>query len=122
MILIHPTHKKFIKLLRDKANAGTPIIITKNDCKDFSELIKSTNARYKRHQGVYKITLRAMNRPRDEINVEEIQTILDNNVIDYIEKIFSRLERKQLCATLKGAYIRPIFLALLKLLNKKINV
>ena len=118
-MLIHPTHRKYIRLLRDRANCGYPIIITKKDREDFLKLVKSTNERYKRHQGIYRITLRAMNRSQEDIALDDIHAILDKAQIDIIERTFSRLERKQLCATLQGTYLRPIVLALLKRLKQK---
>lgn len=83
--LIHPTHRKYIKLLREKADSGNPIIITKKDWEDYVALIKSTNKKMARHQSVYRITLRAMNRSKEEVETEDIQVILDHNAINQIE-------------------------------------
>lgn len=61
--LIHPTHRKYIRLLRKCADCGNPITITHQDAVDFLEMMKKSKQRLYRHQGFYRITLRAMNRP-----------------------------------------------------------
>lgn len=113
--MIHPTHRKYIRLIRDRADSGNPIIITKKDWEDYLALIKSTNKKMARHQGVYRITLRAMNRSKEEVKTEAIQVVLDHNAINQIENFLSKAERKRLGKTLISTYIVPIFRGLFRL-------
>lgn len=61
-----------------------------------------------RHQGVYRITLRAMNRSKEEVKPDDIQVVLDYYAIKQIEKFLSKAERKRLGKTLVSTYIVPI--------------
>lgn len=117
--LIHPTHRKYIKLLRTRADNGNPIILTKKDWDDFLKLVKTTKQRLPRHKGLYRITLRAMNRSQEAINQDEIFTVLDNNAIDIIEETLAKAEWKSLGATLKGAFLIPIFRKVIKRIDHK---
>ena len=114
MFLILPTHRKFIKLLRDRANSGNPVITTKKDWADFMELVKTTKQRGERHQGLYRITLRAIKRSPEEIDSRDIHGRLDNRAINLFERTLAKAEWKSLGATLKGAYLVPFLRKLLK--------
>lgn len=119
--LIHPTHRKYIKLLRTRSDNGNPIITTKKDWDDFLELVRTTKQRLPRHKGLYRITLRAMNRSLKEINSDEIHAILDGKTIDIIEGVLAKAERKSLGATLKGAYLIPILRKVIKRIDYKVQ-
>ena len=71
-----------------------------------------------RHHGVYRITLRAMNRLNEEIEPEDIQVVLDQNAINQIEYFLSKAERKKLGETLISTYIVPILRGLYRLTRK----
>ena len=116
--LIHPTHRKYIKLLRDRADSGNPILITKKDWEDYVALIKSTNKKMARHQGVYRITLRALNRTKEEVETEDLQMVLDHNAINQIETFLSKAEHKRLGKTLISTYIVLILRSLYRLTRK----
>lgn len=107
MYLILQTHRKYIKLLRDRANLENPVIITKEDLADFQNLFKTTKQSGARHQGLYRITLKALKRPSEEIDSNDIYGRLDNRVINQYEKYLAKLEWRSLGATLKGAYLVP---------------
>lgn len=113
MFLILPTHRKFIKLLRDRANSGNPVVMTQKDKEDFLELVKKTKKKGERHRGLYRISLRALHHSKEEIDTEGIYAILDNRAVDIFEKTLAKVEWKSLCATLEGAYLVP-FLRKLK--------
>lgn len=119
MFLILPTHRKYIRLLRERANSGNPVVITKKDWKDFWELVRKTKQRLPRHQGLYRITLRAMKRPKEEVESEDIYAVLDKRVISVFENTLAKAEWKSLGATLTGAYIIPLLRAIVKRLEKK---
>ena len=114
MWLIHPTHRKFIKILRDRAKSGNPVVTTKNDWNEYLKIVRTTKQRLPCHQGLYRIIIRAINRPQNEIKKENIYSILDNMKIDIIEKTLSKAEWKSLGATLKGAYLIPFLRAIIK--------
>lgn len=120
-MLIHPTHRKYIKLLRDRANSGNPVIVTKDDNEAFLKLINRTQQKLERHKGFYRITLRAINREPASITDDEFYGTLDNGRIDAIEQLLSRVERRQLSATLKSTFIKPILCKLIRLINRKSN-
>ena len=71
-----------------------------------------------RHQGVYRITLRAMNRSKVELETEDIQVFLDHDAINQIENFLSKAERKRLGKTLLSTYIVPILRGLYRLTRK----
>lgn len=121
MMLIHPTHRKYIHLLRDRANSGNPVIVTKDDNEAFLELTHRTQQKMERHKGFYRITLRAINRDPVSIADDEFYGTLDNERIDAIERLLSQLERRNLPATLKSTFIKPILCKLIRLLNRKTN-
>lgn len=121
MFLILPTHKKYIKILRDRAKSGNPVVTTQKDWKEFRELVRTTKQRLPRHQGLYRISLRAMNRPQEDVKTEEIIAILDNKAITIIENTLAKAEWKSLGATLIGAYFIPFLRRVLKSLEKRHN-
>ena len=65
------------------------------------------------------MTLRAMNRPQEEVEPEDIYAVLDKRAISLIENTLAKAEWKSLGATLTGAYIIPLLQALVKKLEKK---
>ena len=60
-ILFHPTHRKFIKLLRKRVEVE-PIYLTNEDIEAFRALVRRTNIAMERHKGLYRIFLTAMYR------------------------------------------------------------
>ena len=70
--LLHPTHRKFIRLLRDRIDSGYPIIITQSDLDAFNHICQGAMTMKKRHQGIYRIVLTAVYRPIEEIDKDEI--------------------------------------------------
>lgn len=113
-IIIHPTHRKFIKLLRECAEKGKPIALIDEDIEDFKNLVHRTKKRRERHRGIYRIALRAMHRQPTELQGNNYIHHIDCEEVDFIEKQFARVERKQLCATLQGAFLLPIMRSIVK--------
>ena len=118
-ILIHPTHRRYIRLLRNRANEGNPIVLTFQDVEDFRKLMKISKKRMVRHQGLYKITLCAMQRPQSEVATEEIHSILNEEAIDHIAKVLSQAERAQIGVTLFSSFIVPILRRIIRRLNRR---
>ena len=119
MFLILPTHRKYIKLLRERANSGNPIVIKKKDMEDFRELVRTTHQRGARHRGLYRITLKAMKCSPEEIELEDIECILDNRAVNFVEKTLAKVEWKSLGATLVGAYLIPFLQAVIKRMERR---
>jgi hypothetical protein len=119
MFLILPAHRKFIKLLRDRANSGNPVVMTKVDYDDFLDLIRTTKKRGERHRGLYRITLRALHHTEEDIEVEGIYAIIDNRMVNLFAKTLAKAERRSLGATLKGAYLVPFLRFVLKRMERR---
>ena len=117
-LLIHPTHRKYIALLKERTKCGDPIVLINQDKEDFLELTKRTKQRLKRHQGIYRITLRAMSRPKSKINDNDVYVVLNDDVISIIAKTLARLERKQLGTTLLSAFVIPRLRVIIRWLNR----
>lgn len=112
--LIHPTHRKFIKLLRDCVKKDTPIILTDEDVEKYKALFVKTQKMVERHHGIYRITLEAKNRPFLSIKETSRVFVINNEMIDEIQKWFSVAERKNLRKTLYGALFMPFVRTLYK--------
>lgn len=116
--MIHPTHRKFIKILRESVEKDKPIVIIDEDIEDLKNLFNRTKKRGERHRGIYRIALRAMHRQPTELQGNNSIHYIDREEVAFIEKQFARVERKQLCATLQGAYLAPIIRSIIKRINK----
>ena len=121
MFLILPTHKKFIKLLRDRANSGNPVVMTQKDNEDFQELVRMTKRKGERHRDLYRITLRALNHSKEEIETEGLYAILDNRAVELIEKTLAKVEWRSLRATLQGSYLVPFLRSFVKRMERRNN-
>lgn len=116
-ILLHPTHRKFIRLLRKHILQGGMIIVTKADIESWEELLYRTQIALKRHKGTYKILLRAMRRTE----VHEGNFIFGSSHVDFIENVFCKVERKRIFVTIRNIILRPILHKASHFLNKKSN-
>lgn len=90
MILLHPAHRKIIRLLRQEVNIGRPIVIMDTDLVDFEKIIGGTKNALIRHKRIYRLLLRVIYRPYDESLGYD--RVLDADLVNYIEKIFCTLE------------------------------
>lgn len=113
-ILLHPTHRKFIRILREHVEHGTPIIVTKSDKDAFKALVQRTKKSLARHKGIYRLLLRAMQRTV----IHEGDTILNSLHIDYIESVFCDVERKNIFVTIRNIIVWPILCKVIKFLDK----
>jgi len=112
-ILIYPTHRKIVALLKEHVASGKHLEVIKEDIDDFHQLIHRTQIAMERHKGIYRILLRIVNRSKDRPGVLEN----DLMIIKQIERAFARAERKRLDITIKNALLRPILSKLLKLID-----
>ena len=81
ILLLHPTHRKFIKLLRNKVNNGDVIYITKEDQSEWQSVFNTSKNSKKRHQETYRIFLL-------------LEPLLDSNPVGFfdIRKCVYKLE------------------------------
>ena len=99
-ILFHPTHRKFIKLLRSYADKGVNYNVTENDKLRYNQIFERSTKAKDRHQSIYKLILEIINR---ETPLGEGHPF-DHAIVDQIEKFFADVERKNPWATFKGAF------------------
>ena len=109
-ILFHPTHRKFIKLLRKRVKVE-PIYLTNEDIEAFRALVRRTNIAMERHKGLYRIFLTAMRRPNSSISPD---IIIDSAYVDYVERVLCEVERKSPRMLLKAIVVAPIARKVLK--------
>ena len=99
-LLFHPTHRKFIRFLRDRINNGYPIILTQADWDEFNRIRQGTVPMIQRHHSIYRILLTAAYRPIEEIDKKEKIWLIGESQINTIEKCFSKAERNHLGAAI----------------------
>ena len=118
-LLIHPTHRKFVRIMRDRCRKGKPVLLKIEDIEDLKNLFKmGTMPAIERHKRLYKIVLRAYNRTLSEYSADEKIRIVDNQLIGVLENRFFVAEWKHLWMTLLSSFAFPIFRWLLNR-NKK---
>lgn len=114
-ILFHPTHRKFIKLLRSYADREIIINITDYDRERYSELLKRTNNPLERHKIIYLLILEILNRPTSP----DEGCLFTHEVVNYIEQSFVRAERRKPCVTFQMVVIMPLLQSLIRKFGKK---
>ena len=103
-LLLHPTHRKFIRILREHIEQGKTIIITQNDIVAFRALMHRTKIALERHKGIYRLLLQAMQRTV----VNNGDFVLNSSRINFIESIFCKVERKNIFVTIRNIIVLPI--------------
>ena len=99
ILLLHPTHRKFIKLLRNKVNNGDVIYIRQS-------VFNTSKNSQKRHQETYRIFLRAINRVHTEIPNNAI--VINWSLVDHIESILRKVELKNPLRTIRNIILMKI--------------
>lgn len=99
-ILIHPTHRKFIRLLRKQFEKGTPVVILKKELDNIFETLPSIQTPTARNQYIYRETLRAINRPLSKIQECTDLIVFREKNINLVESFYAQVERKHICSTL----------------------
>ena len=102
ILLLHPTHRKFIKLLRNKVNNGDVIYITKEDQSEWQSVFNTSKNSKKRHQETY----RAINRVHTEIPNNAI--VINLSLVDHIESILRKVELKNPLRTIRNIILMKI--------------
>ncbi len=112
-ILLHPTHRKFVMLLREKINSGQPIIITQADLDEIHQLIIRSKKALVRHKGIYRIFLRAIN--RSSSNCQDVY--LNQESIDYIESVLCKVEWRNPLITMRNIILAPILRKMIRFIS-----
>lgn len=115
LLLIHPTHRRFIRLLRERV-ANSPFYLTREDLNSFRKLIDRTKNSYEIHQGIYRIFIIAINRPHSEVPSSGL--MVNSTGVDLIEKQIRAAERKHPGRLLTGLVIIPLLSNIIKWLKK----
>lgn len=106
-LLIHPTHRKLIHLMRNRLKDGHPIVFIQSDFDAFHAISHGTMTMIDRHQKIYRLILTAVYRPIEEIDRTEKVCIVGDASINVIEKSFAQAERKHLGITILSGYLVP---------------
>ena len=104
-LLLHPVHRRYIKLLREQVKKGTPILLTQSDIDGFKDLFQRTKQKGERHRVLYKLTLEAINRPEEDTRKIGVSGSIGTKEIDIIEKTLASAERRGLYATIMGSIL-----------------
>lgn len=104
VLLLHPTHRKFIRLLRSYADRGATFNITDLDRERFGELFNRTSNAIERHKSIYKLIIEILNRNTSS----EDDVLFTQEFVDFIEQHFARAERRKPCNTLCGIAIHAL--------------
>ena len=75
--IIHPTHRKFHRLLRNYFENGTPVVLIRKELAVLFKFFSSIPSPTLRNQVIYREALRGMNRP-----LSVIQQCSDFVIID----------------------------------------
>lgn len=110
VVLFHPAHRKFIKLLRLYADRVTYINVTDLDKERIKELFLRTSKAYERHMSLYRLALEILNR---NTSAEEGYAFT-HEMVDAIEKTLVQAERRKTCSTFQGIFIMPLLQFLIK--------
>jgi len=105
--LIHQTHRKLIRLMRNRLKDGHPIVFIQSDFDAFRAICQGTMTMIDRHQKIYRLILTAVYRPIEEIDRTEKVCIVGDASIYVIEKCFAQAERKHIGTTILSGYLVP---------------
>lgn len=106
--IIHPTHRKFLRLLRERYKSGTPVVMLKGEVDDLLKKLPSVSSPTLRNQLIYREVLRAMNRPLSEIQQCTGFVVFNEKTIRTIESVYAKVERKQLCPVIMVSILTAI--------------
>lgn len=106
ILLLHPTHRKFIKLLRDNVNNGEVIFLTTEDKNEWLSVLNKSKNSTKRHLATYRIFLRAINRVNTEIPNNAI--VINSSSVNHIEVFLRKVELKNPLRTIRNIILMKI--------------
>lgn len=103
--LLHPSHRKFIKTLYKKIGPHGYIVITKYDLEAQEDLWAKTTNSKRRHQCIYRIIFKAINRVAESVDKEQIWGII---TVAAIETGLRRIELRSPIMTIINTILYPI--------------
>ena len=103
--LLHPSHRKFIKTLYKKVGPHGYIVITKYDLEAQEDLWAKTTNSKRRHQCIYRIIFKAINRVAESVDKEQIWGII---TVAAIETGLRRIELRSPIMTIINTILYPI--------------
>ena len=116
ILLSHPTHRKFIKLLRDNVNNGEVIFLTTEDKNEWLSVLNKSKNSTKRHLATYRIFLRAINRINTEIPNNAI--VINSSSVNHIEVFLRKVELKNPFRTIRNIILMKIIRVGFRLLKR----
>ena len=115
--LLHPSHRKFIKILYKKVGHNGYIALTNDDWNIFVNLWQKNNYNSQKiHQGAYKIFINAANRRREEINHAEVYIYIN---VKQIESKLRRTELRNLFRVIVNTLLYFVIKFLIRHIRKK---
>lgn len=102
-LIIHPTHRKILRMLRERDKDGRPVILLREERDRVKEVLPTLHSATARNQYVYRVLLRAIKRPFSEIQHCDGFIVVDRRCINLIEKLYAMVERRHLCGTVINA-------------------
>lgn len=100
---IHPTHRKLLRILRERCDEGKPVVLLKDEVDIFFKVLPTLDSPTLRNQSAYRIVLNAMNRSFEDLKDHNNFFVLNDKSIKVIESIYAKVERNHLCYTLYDA-------------------
>ena len=115
--LLHPSHRKFIKILYKKVGHNGYIALTNDDWNIFVNLWQKNKYNSEKiHQGAYKIFINAANRRREEINHAEVYIYIN---VKQIESKLRRTELRNLFRVIVNTLLYFVIKFLIRHIRKK---
>ena len=102
-IVIHPTHRKLLRILHERCDEGRPVVLLKDEVDSFCKILPTLESPTRRNQSVYRMVLNAMNRSFEDLKDHKIFFALNDKSIKVIESVYAKVERNHLCYTLYDA-------------------
>lgn len=102
-LIIHPTHRRILRMLRERDNDGRPVILLVEERDRVKDVLPTLQSATARNQYVYRVLLRAIKRPFSEIQHCNGFIVVDKCCINLIEKLYAIVERRHFCGTVINA-------------------
>ena len=100
-IVIHPTHRKLLRILRERCDEGRPVVLLKDEVDSFFKVLPTLDSPIRRNQSTYRLVLNAMNRSFEDIKDYNNYYVLNDKSIRVVESIYAKVEKDHLCHTLQ---------------------
>lgn len=100
-IVIHPTHRKLIRILCKRSKEGNPVVLLKEEIDNLFKVLPAIDSPTLRNQSVYRLALNAMKRSFSELQQHMGFIVLHDKNLKLVESIYSKVEREHSCYTLQ---------------------